>query len=112
MANLRFFNRDISWLAFNHRVLQEARDLSVPLYERIKFLAIFSSNLDEFFRVRISALRYFKRLPREQRKALLDFKPKKNFGKSWTSSTPTKSNWALFFATKSSPNSGNTVSFC
>ena len=77
MANLRFFNRDISWLAFNHRVLQEARDLSVPLYERIKFLAIFSSNLDEFFRVRISALRYFKRLPREQRKALLDFKPKK-----------------------------------
>ncbi|MBV6426054.1 MAG: Polyphosphate kinase [Haliscomenobacter sp.] len=77
MANLRFFNRDISWLAFNHRVLQEARDLSVPLYERIKFLAIFSSNLDEFFRVRISALRFFKRLPREQRKALLDFKPKK-----------------------------------
>jgi polyphosphate kinase len=46
------FNRDLSWLGFNFRVLQEAADKSVPLYERIKFLAIFSSNLDEFFRVR------------------------------------------------------------
>src|SRR3982750_3385957 len=45
-------NRDISWQEFNFRVLQEAMDKSVPLYERIKFLAIFSSNLDEFFRVR------------------------------------------------------------
>src|SRR5215212_1864417 len=47
-----FFNRDLSWLGFNYRVLQEAADKTVPLYERIKFLAIFSSNLDEFFRVR------------------------------------------------------------
>jgi polyphosphate kinase len=47
-----FFNRDLSWLSFNLRVLQEAADKNVPLYERIKFLAIFSSNLDEFFRVR------------------------------------------------------------
>src|SRR3954451_15475132 len=47
-----FFNRDLSWLGFNLRVLQEAGDSNVPLYERIKFLAIFSSNLDEFFRVR------------------------------------------------------------
>lgn len=47
-----FLNRDISWLSFNLRVLQEATDKRVPLYERIKFISIFSSNLDEFFRVR------------------------------------------------------------
>lgn len=49
--------REISWLSFNERVLQEAEDASVPLIERIKFLGIFSSNLDEFFRVRIATLR-------------------------------------------------------
>lgn len=50
------FDRDLSWLSFNYRVLQMAADAKVPLYERVRFLSIFSSNLDEFFRVRMPAL--------------------------------------------------------
>ena len=52
-----YIDRDLSWLAFNHRVLREAADPDVPLFDRLGFLAIFSSNLDEFFRVRVGALR-------------------------------------------------------
>ena len=51
-----FLNRDLSWLSFNHRVLMEAADRNVPLYSRISFLSIFSSNLDEFFRVRMPSI--------------------------------------------------------
>jgi len=69
--------RDTSWLEFNGRVLQEAADHRVPLYERIRFLAIYSSNLDEFYRVRVSSLRQFKKLPKNERRELLDFKPKR-----------------------------------
>lgn len=50
----KYFKRDISWLSFNYRVLLEAKDKSLPVYERIKFLAIFSSNLEEFYKVRVS----------------------------------------------------------
>jgi len=52
-----YIPRDISWLSFNERVFQEATDKTVPLVERIKFLGIFSSNLDEFFRVRVATLK-------------------------------------------------------
>lgn len=58
-----YLNRDLSWLSFNHRVLLEAADETVPLYNRISFLSIFSSNLDEFFRVRMPAIYAFSRIP-------------------------------------------------
>ncbi|AZQ44398.1 polyphosphate kinase 1 [Nonlabens ponticola] len=69
-------HRDINWLSFNDRVLQEAADESNPLYERLKFVAIFSSNLDEYFRVRVSQLRQLKRVDKSLRKKLV-LKPTK-----------------------------------
>lgn len=50
----RYFKRDISWLSFNYRVLMEASDDALPLYERINFMSIYSSNLEEFYKIRVA----------------------------------------------------------
>lgn len=56
-SGYQYFDRDISWLSFNERVLQEALDEQVPIYERLNFLSIFSSNLEEFYQVRVASAR-------------------------------------------------------
>lgn len=74
MPPLPFTHRDISWLLFNYRVLQEAKDPAVPLLERLKFLAIYSSNLDEFFKIRVAGIRKLKKVGKKTR-AQLNFDP-------------------------------------
>ncbi len=69
--------RDLSWLRFNARVLQEAQCATVPLLERLKFLAIFSANLDEFFKVRVATLRRLVKLKKKTRAQLPQERPKR-----------------------------------
>ena len=78
-----FLNRDLSWLSFNHRVLSEAADPTVPLYSRISFLSIFSSNLDEFFRVRMPSIFAFTSID-AKKTSLRDEYPKELVGQVQT----------------------------
>jgi len=75
-----FIHRDISWLSFNYRVLQEAKDPSVPLFERINFLAIYSSNLGEYFAVRVAQHINLLRVSKKTKKKL-DYDPKQVLAK-------------------------------
>src|ERR1043165_43422 len=71
-----YYNRELSWLGFNYRLLQEAASPAVPLFERLKFLSIFSSNLDEFFRVRYPAVLALASLKRKTQKQITNEKPR------------------------------------
>ena len=76
MTKNQYINREISWLRFNERVLQESADPNTPLIERFRFLGIFSNNLDEFFKVRYATVKRVVDAGAKLKGALGDEKPK------------------------------------
>ena len=71
----KYFDRELSWLSFNRLVLEQTKDKSLPLFERIKFCAIYDSNLDEFYRIRVAYYQSLEDIPKKNRK-VLDYSPK------------------------------------
>jgi len=70
----KYYNRELSWLSFNKLVLDQIKDKELPVFERIKFLAIYASNLDEFYRIRVASYQSLIEIPQKTRKKL-EFKP-------------------------------------
>src|SRR5579864_7856532 len=73
--NIMYYNRDLSWLEFNHRVLREAACEKMPLFDRIKFLSIFSSNLDEFFSIRYPVILAISKLKEKTKRKIANNSP-------------------------------------
>ena len=81
-------NRELSWLKFNERVLEEAADLDVPLLERLKFVAIFTSNLDEFFMIRVGSLFDLSLMDFKKRDVRSNMTPKEQLDAIYTATAP------------------------
>ena len=80
-AETKYFDKYLSWLSFNHRVLMEADDEGLCLAERIQFLAIYASNLDEFFRMKLGTLKKLAQLGKRNAKEYFQVNPKKTLVK-------------------------------
>ena len=92
-----YFDRDLSWLSFNYRVLMEAKNQQLPLYDRIKFLGIYSSNLDEFFRVRVASLKSLTAIDKKKIRKKLAFEPDKLLDQIVTTVTQQQNEFGSIF---------------